>query len=562
MNACSLPRAFATTQPGVLALVDKKSGRSLSFEQFKQALDETSSALRLAGLKPGDRAALFVATGIEFVVLVNACFQAGVVPVLIDPGMGAKNVLSCVREQRPVGLIGIAKAHVLRLVFRSAFASVRIQVLVGGRFFPGAKSLDALKKEANGSEVHEPAADEVAAVLYTSGSTGAPKGVLYTHGMLAGQATAIRDMFHIQPGEVDVACFLPFGLFSVAMGMTAVFPDMDFRFPAKAKPEKIFEAMQGATSAFASPALWEPFSRYLAANKVELKGVKRILTAGAPVRPQLHERLLAQLPDGDVFTPYGATEALPVAFMNGRAVLAETAGLTRAGKGTCVGALAPDVAVKIIAITDEAISTLSESRELATGEIGEIIVRGPCVTRAYDDTHSERAKEANAKAKILDANAPEGFWHRMGDCGYFDAQGRLWFCGRKAHRVETKHGTLHSIPVEAVAEEGSFSRAAFVGLGERGQQVGVVIFEVAGEKPRLAPDWEAAMLTSLKAKIGSEGLHAALLHFGPLPVDRRHNAKLEREALAIWAAKQRPSLLSPKTPVPPSPRGGEGRGEG
>ena len=568
MNVCSLPRAFATTQPGILALVDKKSGRSLTFEQFRQALDETSAALRLAGLKPGDRAALFVATGIEFVVLVNACFQAGVVPVLIDPGMGAKNVLSCVREQRPVGLIGIAKAHVLRTIFRSAFASVRIQVLVGGSFFPGAKSLEALKKAASGTEVHEPAADEVAAVLYTSGSTGAPKGVLYTHGMLAGQATAIRDMFHIQPGEVDVACFLPFGLFSVAMGMTAVFPDMDFRFPAKAKPEKIFDAMKGATSAFASPALWEPFSRYLAANKLELKGVKRILTAGAPVRPQLHERLLAQLPEGDVFTPYGATEALPVAFMNGRAVLAETAALTRAGKGTCVGALAPDVAVKIIAITDEAIATLSDARELATGEIGEIIVRGPCVTRAYDDTHSERAKEANAKAKILDAKAPEGFWHRMGDCGYFDAQGRLWFCGRKAHRVETKHGTLHSIPVEAVAEEGRFSRAAFVGLGERGQQVGVVIFEVAEGKPQLAPDWEAAMLTSLKSKIGSEGLHAALLHFGPLPVDRRHNAKLEREALAVWAAKQRPSLLSlntlalNKTPTSPSPRGGEGRGEG
>jgi olefin beta-lactone synthetase len=558
MNVCELPRAFAATQPGTLALVDKKTGRSLTFEQFRDELDRTSAALRLAGLKPGDRAALFVATGIEFVVLVNACFQAGVVPVLIDPGMGAKNVLSCVREQRPVGLIGIFKAHVLRTVFRSAFASVRTQVLVGGGFFPGAKSLDALKKTAGSSELHAPNANEVAAVLYTSGSTGAPKGVLYTHGMLAGQATAIRDMFHIQPGEVDVACFLPFGLFSVAMGMTAVFPDMDFRFPAKAKPEKILAALHGATSAFASPALWEPFSRYLGEQKLELKGLKRVLTAGAPVRPQLHERLLAHLPDGDVFTPYGATEALPVAFMNGRAVLAETAALTREGKGTCVGTLAPQVSVKIIAVTDEAIATLSDARELGTGEIGEIIVRGPCVTRAYDDTHSERAKEANAKAKISDGSAPEGFWHRMGDCGYFDAQGRLWFCGRKAHRVETKHGTLHSIPVEAVAEElrsgrtgdpavsgsGSFSRAAFVGLGPRGQQVGVVIFEVAGDKPQLAPDWEATTLVALKQRIGTEGLHAAMLHFGPLPVDRRHNAKLEREQLAVWAAKQRPALLS------------------
>ena len=537
---CELPRAFAMTQPHTLALVDKKTGRSLTFKQLNEELDQTSAALKQAGFKPGDRAALFVATGIEFVVLVNACFQAGIVPVLIDPGMGAKNVLSCVREQRPVGLIGVLKAQLLRTIFRGAFSSVRTQVLVGAGFWPGAKSLNALKSAAPQKAVHAPAANDVAAVLYTSGSTGAPKGVLYTHGMLAGQATAIRDMFHVQPGEVDVACFLPFGLFSVAMGMTAVFPDMDFRFPAKAKPENILAALQGATSAFASPALWEPFSRAL---KVDLKGVKRILTAGAPVRPQLHERLLEHLPEGDVFTPYGATEALPVAFMNGRAVLAETAARTREGKGTCVGALAPNVAVKIIAITDEAIPALGDARELTVGEVGEIIVRGPCVTRAYDDTHSERAKEANAKAKIADASAPEGFWHRMGDCGYFDAQGRLWFCGRKAHRVETSHGTLHSIPVEAVAEEGRFPRAAFVGLGPRGQQHGVVIFEVDGAKPRLAPDWEATTLATLRKQVGSDGLHAALLHFGPLPVDRRHNAKLEREALALWAGRQRPELL-------------------
>ena len=546
MNVSSLPRSFAVTQPGTLALVDKKTGRSLTFEQLREELDRTASALRLAGLKPGDRAALFVATGIEFVVLVNACFQAGVVPVLIDPGMGAKNVLTCVREQQPTGLIGVFKAQVLRAVFRGAFASVRTQVLVGGGFFPGAKSLDGLKSSVTVSpDVHEPKPDEVAAVLYTSGSTGAPKGVLYTHGMLAGQATAIRDMFRIQPGEVDVACFLPFGLFSVAMGMTAVFPDMDFRFPAKAKPGNIFAALQGATSAFASPALWEPFSHYLQAQKLELRGVKRILTAGAPVRPQLHERMLAHLPDGDVFTPYGATEALPVAFMNGRAVLAETAKLTREGKGTCVGALAPDVAVKIIAISDDAIATMSTARELAVGEIGEIVVRGPCVTRAYDEAHSERAKEANAKSKIADPSAPEGFWHRMGDCGYFDAKGRLWFCGRKNHRVETATGTLHSIPVEAVAEEGGTGRAAFVGIGPRGQQKGVVIFEVVGVKPRFADDWEQTVLAALRKRIGNEGLHAALHHFGPLPVDRRHNAKLEREALAGWAAKQRPALLSP-----------------
>ena len=544
-NACELPRAFAASQPEVRALVDKKSGRALTFGELKAKLDVTAAALRRAGFQPGDRAALFVATGIEFVVLVNACFQAGVVPVLIDPGMGAKNVLTCLEEQRPVGLIGIAKAHVLRLVFRRAFASVRHAVLVGGRFFPGAKSLDALEaaSAADAPAVHQPGDDEVAAVLYTSGSTGAPKGVLYTHRMLAGQAEAIRDMFGIQPGEVDVACFLPFGLFSVAMGMTAVFPDMDFRFPAKAKPERVLEALEGATSAFASPALWEPLGDWLAAHPRPLTGLKRVLTAGAPVRPSLHEKLLAHLPDGDVFTPYGATEALPVAFMGGRAVLAETAALTRAGRGTCVGTLAPGVAVKVVAITDGPLPTLADATELPRGAIGEFLVRGPCVTRAYDEAHSERAKAANSKSKVKDPSVPEGFWHRMGDAGYLDERGRLWFCGRKDHRVETTSGTLHSIPVEAVAEGPMFPRAAFVGVGPRGQQAGVVIYEVDGFKPRLEKDWQARTLAELREKVGSAGIHEVLLHFGPLPVDRRHNAKLEREALARWAAQQRPALL-------------------
>ncbi len=544
LNACELPRAFAVSSPQTLALVDKKSGRSLNFEAFRHELDLTAMALQVAGFKPGDRAALFVASGIEFVVLVNACFQAGIIPVLIDPGMGAKNVLACVEEQQPQGLIGVHKAHILKAVFRKPFATVRIQVLVGGSFFPGVHSLTRLKMSSSPtSDIHEPHPEDTAAVLYTSGSTGTPKGVLYTHAMLIGQANAIRQMFHIQPGEVDVACFLPFGLFSVAMGMTAVFPDMDFRFPAKANPVHILEALKGATSAFASPALWEPFSQYLQKNHLTLPDLKRILTAGAPVRPQLHQRLLTHLPDGDVFTPYGATEALPVAFMNGRAVLKETAALTLAGHGTCVGRLAPHVAVKIIATTDDEIRTIGEARELPLGEVGEIVVRGPCVTRKYDDAHSERAREANLKTKISDASIPEGFWHRMGDCGALDADGRLWFYGRKSHRVETKYGTLYSIPVEAVAETlGSFSRAAFVGIGPQGLQLGVIIFEIEGLSPRLAPDWEAATLATLRQRLNTQGLHAALMHFGPLPVDRRHNAKLEREALAHWAVKQRPGL--------------------
>jgi acyl-CoA synthetase (AMP-forming)/AMP-acid ligase II len=542
-NVVQLVWAFALSQPDTPALIDKASDRCVTFVQLARDLDATAAALRAAGVRPKDRVALFVATGIEFVTLVFACFQAGAVPVLIDPGMGTKNVIACVKEQAPRVLLGIAKAHALRVVAANAFKSVKVKLLVGSRWFPGARPLASIW--GTDGSVAPMGEGDTAAILYTSGSTGAPKGVVYTHGMLAGQASAIRDMFDIQPGEIDVACFLPFGLFSVAMGMTAVFPAMDFRTPATADPQKVLAALQGATSAFASPALWEPFSRFLEYRSIVLPGLRRVLTAGAPVRPALNERLLKYLPDGDVFTPYGATEALPVSFMSGREVLLQTAALTRQGKGTCVGRIAPGVEVRILDVTDDAIATMADGREMAQGTAGEIVVRGPCVTRLYDGR-----PEANRLAKIADGDS---VWHRMGDLGFVDEQGRLWFCGRKSQRVTTSSAQLSSIPVEAVAETLWPERAALVGVGPRGAQRAIVVLEHTGAVPRGARKerWceaeGARIFRALKLHQAGEHVDAAIVYLGAFPVDRRHNAKIERERLAAWVASDWPKLLAPSS---------------
>ena len=207
----------------------------------------------------------------------------------------------------------------------------------------------------------------------------------------------------------------------------------------------------------------------------------------------------------------------------------ETWPLTRTGQGTCVGRPLPGMTVRVLEPVDGPIETWDRVRELAVGEIGEITVRGPVVTRAYDGNERE-----NLLAKIADN---DGFWHRMGDMGYLDDAGRLWFCGRKAHRVGTANGVLYTVPCEAIFNEHpQVRRAALVGLGPWGRQTPVVIVEpvgpVGGEEALFAELRELALANPLTA-----GIERFLVHRS-FPVDIRHNAKIFREQLAAWAAKR------------------------
>lgn len=549
-NMAALLERWAELQPDTVAVaVGRGAGSDGSprfdertFGELNAMADRYARALSKAGLKAGDRAVLFVIDPIEFFALVFACCKLQVVFVLIDPGMGVKPLLKCVEEQQPKAILGIAKAHVLRTVFAGAFKSATLRVLVGSSFFPGAKALSKMVDALPASERDAPFPREAldpnvpAAIFYTSGSTGIPKGVVFTHAMMGGQAKAIRDLFDFEPGEPHVACFPLFALIAGSIGMSAVVPEMNLAKPADTDPEKVVEAFRryGARSGFGSPALWEPFSRYVEERHdngapIELEEVTRLLTAGAPVSPALHQRLLRALPNGDVFTPYGATEALPIAFIGGREVLAKTAARTSEGKGTCVGAPVPGVCVRVIRVTDDVIERFSSDLEVPRGEIGEIIVKGPLISRVYD-----KRPQHTALSKIEDE---DGFFHRMGDVGYLDDEGRLWFCGRKSHRVVTSEGTLYSVPCEAVCETHSkVARAALTWVGERPQQTPVMCVELEEGVVETA-----ALVEEVKVLLAGNAITKGISHVRvhpKFPVDRRHNAKIEREKLSVWAASQ------------------------
>ena len=510
-----------------------------TFAQLDRQSSRTAQALETYGVRRGVRTVLMVPPGFEFFTLTFALFKIGAVPVLVDPGMGVKNLKACLAEAQPQAFIGIPKAHLARLLLGWGRPTVKKLITVGRRFGWGGVTLEQLLSPVPHDQDYptaQAADDETAAVLFTSGSTGVPKGALYSHGNFSSQVEMLRRIYDIRPGEIDLPTFPLFALFAPALGMSSVVPEMDFTRPADVDPVRIVAAIEKfqVTTMFGSPALINRVGRYGEAQGLKLPSLKRAISAGAPVPATVLERFASMLSDGaEVFTPYGATEALPVCSIGSAEILAETRHATDQGRGVCVGRPVPGIELEIVAIVDEPIAHWDQGLRLGPGEIGEIVVKGPQVTASYFNR-----PESTALAKIADPGRG-GFYHRMGDLGYRDERGRIWFCGRKAHRVVTAEETLFTIPCEAIfnTHEAVF-RTALVGVGEPGRQ-----------RPVLCVELEKGADTSDLARIHRELLAIGAGHaitrnvrtflFHPaFPVDIRHNAKIFREKLAIWAGEK------------------------
>ncbi len=529
-------------QPAVIAPTGRRRSaeeqcRQLSFEQLDRESDRLARGLVNLGATTGDRLVLMVRPGLEFVALTFAAFKAGAVVVLIDPGMGRSHIFRCLEEVQPSGFLAIPRVHLVRRCLKRRFGQARLNVTVGRPVWSDTVSYQALLGgEWEPFPLAQTTATDPAAIIFTSGSTGPPKGVVYEHGMFDAQVRMLRDQFAIMPGEVDLPGFPLFALFNAAMRVTTVIPDMDPTRPARVDPRRIVAAIrqQRVTQAFGSPAMWNRVGRYCESHGVRLPSLKRVFSAGAPVPLHVIERMRGAMDTShaDIHTPYGATEALPVTTICGGEIVGETAARSRLGAGTCVGKPFPQVDLRVIAITDAPIESMADVRELPVGEIGEIIVRSPSVTREYF-----RRPDATRWAKIADGST---FWHRMGDVGYRDEQGRLWFCGRKAHIVYTAEGPLFTVPCEAIFNEHPHVyRSALVGVGERPHQRPVVVVEPeAGTYPWL-PGRRKQFVQELHDLAlqhpHTKGIETFLFRRA-LPVDVRHNTKIAREQLAVWAA--------------------------
>jgi len=562
LNIAELLPEWAVRQPDKPA-VKRLHGRAgdlageLTFAGLEGRCNQLAARLAAAGVTRGMRVLTLVRPGLDFVPLTFALFRLGAVAVFLDPGMGLRRLAAAAAQAAPEALVGEPAAHLFRRLRPGAFRGVRIAVTLGRRWGWGGLAIPPLLRSPQaGAFQGEPAVpvaaaapDDIAAILFTSGSTGPAKGVVYTHGIFTTQVRLLRQVYGIGAGDTDLPCFPLFGLFSTAMGATVVVPDIAFSHPAKVDPWRIINAVKrhGVTFSFGSPALWRHVGEACRDHGTRLPPtLRQLFMAGAPIAPALHRLLLehALAPGTVTHAPYGATESLPVATFTGAEVLRETAARTREGAGMCVGPPVPEATVRIIRLSDAPIPAWDDALCLPQGEIGEIVVRGPMVTPAYFNQ-----PEPTRAAKIP---APDGtLWHRIGDTGYLDAAGRLWFCGRKSHRVRTPQGTLFSIPCEAIFNQHpDVARTALIGLpGADGlSRPALAVEPLAGRWPRTAAARRrfAAELRERGRSSPLTGDITAFFFVRAFPVDVRHNVKIGRETLAAWAAAHpRRAVMAP-----------------
>lgn len=518
------------------------SGRTsyahLTYGQLDTRSTDIARGLKLYGIGRGVRTVLMVRPGLDLFSLVFGMFKVGAVPVLIDPGIGRRNIKQCIANSQPEALIGVPEAQIAGLAFGWGRGTVCRRITVG-RKLPGCgatlREIEQQGAESAPFQMAETEADETAAVVFTSGSTGPPKGVVYRHRNFMAQVEALREMFGLNPGEIDLPTFPLFALFDPALGMTTVIPHMDPTCPAKVDPRRIIEPIEdfGVTMMFGSPALLDTVGRYGEQHGVKLPSLKRVLSAGAPVPPRVIERFAGMLPeDARILTPYGASEALPVAVISSDEIMGETGSGTDRGAGVCVGHPVPSIELELMRVTDEATERWDPNLVVPAGEIGEIVVKGEQVTTAYYN-----APRHDHLSKMHDADG--GIRHRMGDLGYWDDQGRLWFVGRKSQRVVTADGTLYTDQCEGVFNtHPAVYRSALVGVGDEGALVPVICVEL--EKSATAVD-KIRLFQELQEIGGrfehTRSIRAFLCHPG-FPVDIRHNAKIGRGQLAKWAARK------------------------
>lgn len=525
----------ARTRPDAMAIVDLRGGRRVAFAQLAREVDEAAAWLENCGVGKGKAVLVFVPMSAELYVALLAMFRLGAVALFLDPSAGRGHIELCCARWAPDALLAIPRAHVLRIT-SSALRRIPLKMVVGG-WAPGAKRWLRAKTPAlprreetattpsaagtmtaprNGAK-RGVAPDDPALVTFTSGSTGVPKAAVRTHGFLVAQHRVLAPSIGLVAGEVDLATLPIFTLANLASGVTTVIPDVDLRTPGAVDAGRLFEAIERerVTRIAASPAFFECLIAEGAVAGRTLPTLTKLHTGGAPVFPRQLDALRRLAPNASVVAVYGSTEAEPIAHLDAADITPEDRVAMQGGRGLLAGAPVPEVALRVVRDRwgqprGKLDADAFERETLPPGEIGEIVVTGEHVLRGYLGGIGDEETKFHVDGRG---------WHRTGDAGMLDAQGRLWLLGRCAAKIEDAHGRLYPFAVECVAMTFPEVRRAAV-IAQGGERWLVVEAHGAGHE--------------LEARLRQAAAWAHLArvrYLDRMPVDKRHNAKIDYPAL-------------------------------
>lgn len=517
MNLVTLLQQQARSQPDAAALIEGRgrARRVTSFAELERRSQNAAARLRAVGLRPGQAVLIFQPMSAALYVALIAVFRVGAVAMFLDPSAGRAHLARCCALSPPVALLASPRALWLRLISPSLWRIPRHFRLAG--WAPWAPPLESAGEVATAG-IEDVESSAPALLTFTSGSTGAPKAAMRSHGFLIAQYRALAESLALAPGQIDLATLPIFVLANLAAGVTSVIPAADLRRPAAIQARPVLEQLRAErpTRSAGSPAFYARLLAEVGEQPQALAPLSAIYTGGAPVFPRLLERLsIAVASGGRAVAVYGSTEAEPIAHVAWEKISAADRAAMCAGKGLLVGPPVPQLELRIVPDRWGTVlgpwSGAEFTRQwLAPGGGGEIVISGEHVLPGYLGGHGD----AETKFSVADRR-----WHRTGDAGWLDAEGRLWLLGRCAARIEDEYGVLYPFAVECAAQEVRGVRRA-------------ALLAVEGARWLAIEAAPASQLDqSALASITQANHIDRVVMVGTIPVDARHNAKVDYPAL-------------------------------
>ena len=509
MNLVELLFKNAAAHPELPALIDAKNGktRCVTYAELARRVSAGSAFLQRSGLTKSSTVLVFQPISIELYELLLSAFHAGVKVMLADPSAGRAFISLCCQRAAPDAFVGPWKAHAYRLSIPE-LRKVKININTGA-WFPGTSIWRVSGETTTPTVVSE---NHPALITFTSGSTGIPKAAVRTHGFLLAQHRALAESMSFQQGEVDLITLPVFVLANLASGMTSVLADTNLAKPGTPDTSAILRQCAAAqvTRCAASPAFFEALS-------AQMPPLNKIFTGGAPVFPDLLRRLQAALPQAEIHSVYGSTEAEPIAHLSASEYEGRTLKITREGGGLCTGKPSAGIRLKVIQNqSGKPLPSLTEKQFEAMfqpgGQAGEIVVSGDHVLPGYLDALGD----AETKIHVSDT-----IWHRTGDAGWSDDQGLIWLLGRASETLPPFPAPEH-LPSEALRYPFAIEcalREAFPGT-----RTAALTFQ---NERCLVIEEELGGLQHLVTTLGIE----RMISLERIPLDRRHNAKIDYPAL-------------------------------